>query len=815
VVDNLRSAVRFFSKILRAEFGSTVIIILTLALAISANTVCFGLLNALLFKPQPGIGHPEELVDLGRTLKGSGFDQLSFPNILDYQKDNYVFAGLAVYTETPRSMSLRVSNQAERVWGIPVTGNLFDVLHARPAAGRFFSPDDEQPGRELVTVISYGFWQRRFNGDPSIIGRQFTLNARRVTIIGVAPQGFDGVNYARADLWTPLVTEIFHRQEAHFDRGSTFGYAIARLKPGVSIEKAQADIDVISARLEQAFPEDNRGYAVRLVRHNPFSALENNFYAFIAMLFAIALLVLLIACINVAGVCLARNAARTREIAIRLAMGASRLRVMSQLMMETAVLFAVAGLLAGLGALWLTDLVSKLQSLLPVPIVIDLAPDIRIAIFVVSLVVLAGAGAGLLPAFQAARTAPAAAMKEESIGWTSSRVRLRNTFVVTQIAVSLLLLVIGGLFVRSLSFAGRVDPGFQPKNLEALALNWFIAGYGEDDLPGRQSLEAFEKALLQRTLALPNVEAASIATDIPMDGTGAGFNIVTIPGLQASDRRRGVRNADWNLVSPGYFNTMKIPLLRGRDFTEAERSGFAIINETMARRYWPGQDPIGQSLYDGEVKDGRLMEVIGIVKDTNTRYVGQPAEPMLYAPLGQYSFPQHYLMVRTTGESAAPQLRQLLLEINPNLPVLSVQSMDELISIGLLPQRIGAWAGTGMGFVGLLLASLGIYGVTAFSVTRRTREIGVRTALGATPALILRIVFRDGLMLAFVGIVIGLAAGLATTRFIGGFLFGIGPADAVSFATMAGLLAAVTLLATYVPARRATKIDPMAALRHQ
>jgi putative ABC transport system permease protein len=456
-----------------------------------------------------------------------------------------------------------------------------------------------------------------------------------------------------------------------------------------------------------------------------------------------------------------------------------------------------------------------LQFLLFVPIVIDLAPDIHIVAFVVSLIALAAGSAGLLSAFQAARTTPAAAMKEEGIGWTSSRARLRNAFVVTQIAVSLLLLVIGGLFVRSLSLAGRVDPGFEPKNLEALALNWFIAGYGEDDLAGRQSLEVFEKTLLQRTLALPNVEAASIATDIPMDGSGAGFNIVTIPSLQASDRRGGVRNADWNLVSPGYFNSMKIPLLHGRDFTEAERSGVAIINETMARRYWPGQDPIGQRFYDGEVRDGRSMEVVGIAKDTNTRYVGLPAEPMIYAPLGQYSFPQHYLMVRTTGGSVTPQLRQVLLDINPNLPVLSVQSMDEMISIGLLPQRIGAWAGTGMGFVGLLLASLGIYGVTAFSVTRRTREIGVRTALGATPARILRIVFRDGLTLALAGIAIGLAAAWVATRFIGGFLFGIGPADAVSFVTMAGLLAAVTLLATYIPARRATKIDPMAALRHQ
>jgi predicted permease len=501
-------------------------------------------------------------------------------------------------------------------------------------------------------------------------------------------------------------------------------------------------------------------------------------------------------------------------MAVRLAIGASRRRLMSQLMMETAVLFAAAGLLAGLLALWLNDLVAKLQFMLPIPIAINLAPDGRIAAFVIFLIVLAGATAGLLPAIHAAFVPPATAMKEEG-DWAFSRVRLRNGFVVTQIAVSLLLLVIGGLFMRSLSFAGRVDLGLDPRNLEALSLNWFIAGYGEDDMPGRQSLEAFEKTLLLRAGSLPNVEALSIATDIPMDGSGNGFNVVTIPGLQASDRRNGVRNADWNLVSPGYFKTMRIPLLRGRDFTDAEHGGVAIINETMARQYWPGQDPVGQRFFDGEAKDGRSMEVIGVAKDTNTRYVGLPAEPLLYAPLGQYSYPQHYLMVRTTRGSVEPQLRQILLELNPNLPILGVQSMDELISVGLMPQRIGAWAGTGMGLVGLVLASLGIYGVTAYSVTRRTREIGVRTALGATSSDILRIVFQDGLTIAGIGILIGLGAAWAATRFISSFLFGIGPSDAVSFIVMAVLLAVVTLVATYIPARRAAKIDPMAALRHQ
>jgi predicted permease len=485
--------------------------------------------------------------------------------------------------------------------------------------------------------------------------------------------------------------------------------------------------------------------------------------------------------------------------------------VIAQFMMETAALFAIAGLLAGIGLLWLNEIVSRLQFLLPTPIVIDLAPDLRVGAFVIVLLVCAATAAGLVPALQATRVAPASAMKGEADAWTFSGSRLRNGFVVTQIAVSLLLLVTGALFVRSLSVTAALDPGLDPNNLEAISLNWFIAGYGEN-----QPVEPFEKALLERVTSLPNVDSASIAVDVPMDGSGIGFNVVTIPGLQSNDRRQGVRNADWNLVSPGYFKTMKIPLLRGRDFTEHDRSGVAIINETMANRYWPGEDPIGKSFIDGEAKDGRPMQVIGIAKDTNTRYVGRPAEPMLYAPLGQYSWPQHYLMIRTIdGTSVAPAVRQIFLDLNPNLPIISVQSMSDLIGVGLLPQRIGAWVATIMGLLGVLLACLGVYGVTALSVTRRSREIGIRTALGARPADILHLAFREGMLLAFGGIAIGCALALALTRFIAGFLFGIGATDGASFVAASVLLAAVTLMACYIPARRAVRVDPTTALRSE
>lgn len=811
--EDARHAFRFFLKTLRNEFGTTFVIVLTLALAISANTVIFSFINALLLKQQPGLERPEELVDVGGMRGGSSFDQLSFPNFFDLQKASQVFTGLAAYIETPRSMSFRTSGHAERVWGVPVTGNLFTVLGAKPAAGRFFAPEDEQPGHGLAAVISYSFWERRFGREPSAVGQQVFVNARPVTIVGVAPKGFEGINYTRTDIWTTVVTEVFHTQEDVFNRGNTFVFGIGRLKPGISIEQAQAEMSLVSARLEKEYPADNKDLVARVVPHTPFAVLENGHYGYIGMLFAMALLVLLIACANVSGVCLARSTVRAREVAVRLAIGASRLRVIAQLTMETAALFVAAGLLAVLLALWLNDLVSNLQFLLPFPIAIDLAPDARVAGFMLSLIVLAGLCAGLIPAIYATRVSPASAMKEDPASFVFRPSLLRRALVVAQVAISLLLLVTGGLFSRAVSFAGSMDPGLDANNLEAISLNWFISGYG-GSVSGNLPLEPFEKMLLQRVSSLPYVDSASLSVDVPMDGTAVGFDVMTIPDLRGDDDRQGVRNADWNLVSPGYFKTMRISLLRGRDFAESERGGVAIINETMARRYWPGQDPLGRRFYRGAVSEGNVTEVIGIARDTNTRYVGLPAEPMLYAPLTQYSWPQHYLMVRTTdGRSVVPDLRRILLEINPNFPIVSVQSMKDLIGIGLLQQRVGAWVATIMGTVGLILASLGIYGVTAFSVSRRTREIGIRTALGARPMHILSFAFREGVMLALAGIALGWVVAFGLTRLIASFLFGVSPTDAFSFGLTSALLLAMTLLATWIPARRAVRVDPMEALR--
>jgi len=814
----IRYGIRALAKTFRTEFTSTTVIVLTVALAIAANTACFEFIDALWLKKQPGLAHTEDLLDLGITRRGAGFDLLSFPNFFDYQQQNKSFLTLAAYTELPRSMSLRTSEEPERVWGVPVTGNLFDVLQLKPAAGRFFLPEDEQPGHDLVAVISYGFWERRFERDASIVGRQVSINARPVRIIGVAAKGFEGVNYSRTDVWVPVVTEMFHKQEDPFNRGNTFVYGIGRLKSGISLREAEAEMDVISAQLEKVHPDVNRGIGIRLVRHNPFSAIvsEGSVYVFVAMLAVIAILVLLIACANVAGVCLARSAVRTREIAIRIALGASRHRVIGQLMMETVALFAVAGLVAGVMASWLNDLVQRVpvqaEFLLPSPIAIDLTPDFRVVAFVITVTSLAALLSGLVPALAATRVDPAASIKEEASAWTFRRSRLRNALVVAQVATSLLLLITAGLFVRSISLAAAVDTGLDPNNLEAISLNWFISGFRGDETG--KALESFEKTLLARISALPYVDGASLAVDVPMDGVGIGFNVITVPGQEQAPERGGAR--DWNLVSPDYFKTMRIPILRGRGFGEFDRAGVAIVNETMAHRFWPGQDAVGKQLYDGTPANGRLLEVIGVAKDTNTRYVGQPADPLLYAPLGQYSTPRHYLMVRTTnGTSVVPDLRKLLREISPDMPIISVQSMKELMRVGLLPQRIASSVAASMGFVGVLLASLGLYGIVSFSVSTRTREIGIRTAVGARHADILKLMFREGIRLTVSGVMAGWILALALTRLIARLLFGISSMDILTLAITSITLPIITLLAAYLPARRATKVDPIVALRHE
>jgi predicted permease len=799
-----RYAIRSLFRTLRTELASTVTIILSLGIAIAANATVFGVINALLLKDQPGIERSEELVDLGQTRRARGFDNMSYPNLADYQKVNDIFSGVAGYTDAPRAMSFRLNGPAERVHATLVTANFFEVLGTVPAAGRLFIPDDWRGANGAVAVISHAYWTRIFNKDTSTVGSKVIVNGSPVTIVGVAAKGFNGVDVTRSDLWIALSVLPFPRtMGSPFDRTANFLRAIGRLKPNVSIHQAQAYMAALSAALEQEHPADNRDVGVRVVRHNALSALPQVSYLFLGMLAAIALLVLFIACANVSGVCLARSAARRRDIGVRLALGASRTRIVSQLLSETAVLFVFAGVIGVTVAGWISAVISRQEFLLDIPIILDLAPDARLVVFTIGLTFIAAVIAGFTPAMHGTRIDPGTAIKTHPNEWMFSRSRLKSVLVVSQIAMALVLLIVGGLFMRVLQHAANVELGFNPNNVEAIALDLFMAGPNWEN---GERIDVFEKVMLERVRSLPGVESASLATDLPMDGGGMGFGPLTIPG------RPKKYEPDWNLVSSRYFDTMRIPILTGRDFSEADGAGVVIINKMMADQLWPGDNAIGKQLN----ANGHPLQVIGVVTNSNTRWVGVPQRPMLYATLRQVTWFQRYLMIRTSdGRSSVPTLRTVLQELAPNLPILRAQAMTDVTGIGLLPQRIAAWVAGGMGLVGVLLALLGVYGIAAYAVTSRTREIGIRGALGATRLAILKLIWREGLILAVAGVTVGCLLSLAVTPVIGGFLWDVSPADALTFGVVSISLAAAALLACFFPALRATRVEPAVVLRYE
>ena len=802
-------------RTIRNDLPFAIVTILTLGLAIGANTTIFSLANGLLLKSQPAIGDPQDLVDIGRTLGGSGFDTISYPNYLDYRKQTEVFSGMLAYTPEPIALSLRDTGAAERIYGSIVTSNYFGVLKVTPALGRFFSPEEDQLGSPAVVVMSDELWATRFERNPTVVGREIVLNGNTFTVIGIAPDRFHGASWIKSDAWVPIGMQplVTPGQQLLQSRRPNWLTAVARLKPGVSRSQAQAAMSVLAAQLEKAYPEDNEAVGVAVAPHAgaPVGATDA-ITAFVALLMVVVGIILAIACANVAGICLARATNRRRDVAVRLALGANRKRIIAEFMTETFALVLISGLVGSLVATWLTELLLRFQRDIPVPAVFDLSADFRVMAFTVVATLLAGVLSGITPALQATRTDVVSSLKEESGSATYRHLRLRNTLVVAQVAMSLLLLIAGGLFLRALSHASSMNPGFDSANIYVTSFDLFLAGYTE------QTGRTFGRELIERVSALPGVETASLAIDLPMNDSNFGFGGIRIPERQPPAPYRYF-DADWNLVSPGYFRTLKMSVLRGRDFAATDVDGaprVAIINEAMAQQLWPGEDPLGKRLYNGEIGTTEPMEVIGLVRNIKDKSLGQETEPFIYAPLSQMYIPRQSLVIRTSeAGNVLPAVRQLVQNLNPNLPIISVQSMDEVTAFGLLPQRLAFWVAGTMGIVGLLLTSLGIYGVTAYNVGRRTREIGIRVALGARPAAVLKLVLREGLALTTFGLVIGCAAAFALMRLIQGLLFGIGATDAVTFVLTSTIFVIVALVACYIPARRAVHVDPMVALRHE
>ena len=816
MVQDLRYALRLLAR--NPLFALTAIV--SLAIGIGANTTIFTIANALLLRPPSGAADPARLVDIGRTQDGRGFDNGSYPNYLDLRTRNTVFEGVYAYRFGAEPLSLGSPDGAEPIFGNMVTLNYFAILGTRPRIGRLFAAtDDEHPGAAPVVVLSYAFWKRRFNSDPSMVGRALTLNGRPFTVVGVAPEGFHGTSVLTGDVWVPMtmVGELSPRLSESILRSRLSAWLLmgARLKRGVTLPQAQAEVATLGQQLEREFPLDNRGRGLRVDALSPVPGNSAPVVAFMAVLAGIVTLVLAIACANVAGVLLARAASRRRELAVRVAIGAGRLRLVRQLLIESMVLFLIGGAAGFALAHAMTSLMVSLLPALPVPIDLSLPLDARAVVFTISVSLVAAVLTGLAPAIDASRSAVIGALKDDGTGGRT-RQRLRNTFVVGQVAFSIVLVVAASLFGRALQRASHIDPGFDVNGIELAGLDLSLAGYAE------QNGRVFASTLIQRVLGLPGVESAALAAMVPLGGGGLGLGGLTVPGVAPPNGRRFL-SADWNVVTPGYFAAMKMRLLSGRDFTDADGEtapAVAIVNATAVRQWWGGRDPVGKTLLQeagtrANPDATRQLTVIAVAADANYRTLGEDPRPFVYVPIAQQYLPRVTIMARANhGQRLAGDLRRLIAALDPNLPIVSTQTFAEYAAVGLVPQRVAASVAGSLGLVGLLLAAFGIYGVTASVVASRRREIGVRMALGATAADIGRIVLRHGAALAAIGLAIGFGLAAAASRVIASFLLGVSPGDVVSFAWAGALFAAATLAACFVPARRAARLDPVDALRH-
>jgi len=818
--DSWLQDLRYAVRLLRRNPLFALTAVLSLAIGIGANTTIFTIANALLFKPPLGVADASRLVDVGRSQDGQGFDNGSYPNYLDIRARNTVFSGIYAYRLAPEPMSLRGKDGAERIYGEMVSTNYFNVLGTPPHIGRLFTSDDsEQPAATPLAVLSHRFWMRRFNGDPAIVGQTLVLNGRPFMVIGVTPEGFHGTTVLTSDLWVPvnMVGELASRLPPAIltSRESAWLVMGARLKPGVTVGQAQAELANIGRALEQEFPDANRGKGLRVVASSPVPGDGAPVAAFMAVLMAIVMLVLAIACANVAGVLLARATTRRREIAVRLAIGAGRGRLIRQMLVESTLLFLIGGSGGLVLARLMTGALLSLLPAVPLPIDVTLALDGRAVVFTLTLSLVAAILSGLAPAFHASRAEVVGALKSDTQGGPE-RIWLRHAFVVSQVALSIVLVVGAGLFARALQRASEIDPGFDPHGVELATLDLSLGGYTADT--GR----VFARELIRRVRETPGVQAAALSAVMPLGDRGIGLGGLAVPGVEPRNGRRFF-DVDWNVITPGYFATMKMALSTGRDFSDADREGtpsVVIVNETAARQWWPRQDALGKTLLQENGRPDapdavRTLTVVGVARDSKYRNLGEDPRPFVYVPIQQQYMSRTVIAARSAhGQRLAGELRALLASMNPNLPIVQSLTFDAYSQLGLLPQRIAASVAGSLGLVGVLLAAIGIYGVTAYMVSSRTREIGIRMALGAERASVVRMVLRQGLTLTMIGAAIGLAVAAAASRLLGSLLFGVGATDPLTFIGSTLLFFVVGAAACYVPARRATAIGAMDALRY-
>ena len=805
--------VRYAWRMMSKKPGFSLTAIITLALGIGANTAIFSLVNTALLRPLP-VARPEQLVSLNNVTERRLFATFSYPNYKDLRDRNDVFADLIAYRFAPVSLSYAGIN--ERLWAYVVSGNYFALLGVNAAVGRMISPaDDQQAGAHPVTVVSYQYWQRRFGGAQDIIGSNVIVNGRSYTIIGVAPQGFYGTETIAAPaMWFPMAmqAQIEVGNSWLTERGVENIFVQGRLKPDVSIEKAQAAFDALALELEREHPDTNEGKRIRLASPGLMGGMMRApILSFTGMLLVAVGLVLLLACLNLANLLLARASERRKEIALRLTVGANRFRLIRQLLTESLLLSFGGGALGVLLAFWLVDMAPALMPPLDVPVLISLHMDHRVLLFAGGLSLLTGVLFGLLPAWQATKTDLVSALKDENLAGGYRHSRLKSSLIVLQVALSLILLIGGGLMVRALQRAQFLDIGFDPENAVEMSFDLRLQGY--DVARGKE----FQKHLLERVRAMPDVQAAGLADLVPID-LHFGRDRIYIEG-EPPERLANTPRAMGNRVSPGYFSAMSTRLVEGRDFSEQDDNKaprVVIVNEAFARRFFAGSDPLGKRFSIGSPDSPRL-QIIGVAQDGKYANLYEEPQPFVYRPLLQSYTGGISLIVRseTDGQKLLAELRRELQQLDTNLPLSLSVTMAERMKLPLLPSRLAASILGSFGLLALALAAIGLYGMVSYSVANRTREIGIRMALGAQRKDVMVLVVRQGMTLALAGVAIGLATSLAMTRLVKAFLFGVSATDLTTFVLVSLILAVVALLACFVPARRAAKTDPMVALRYE
>jgi putative ABC transport system permease protein len=796
---------RYGVRAMRRTPGFTAVAVIALALGIGANTAVFSVVNAVLLRPL-GYRDPGRLV----TILHDGSDPVSVANYIDWRDQSRSFEamGAADYW----SPNLTGTDSPEHLRGLKVTQNLMPMLGVEPMLGRLFAPGEDQAGSEYEVILSYGLWQRRFSGDRSVLGKPITLNGKAYTVIGVMPATFHFAPFwaTHAELWVPNA----FGSRIH-NRGGNSLRIFARLKPGVTLAQARAEVAGITARLERQYPGTNRDVAVTPLKENVVGKVQT---PLLVLLGAVGF-VLLIACANVAHMLLARASARHKEIAVRSALGAGRARMVRQFLTENLLLAAAGGALGLLISVWGTRALTALSPA-NLPRVESVGIDARAALFLLAVTLATGLAFGLAPALRSSSVNLAAALKEGSRGTSDgSRSRLRSALVASEFALALMLLTGAGLMIRSFVALRSADPGFNPHHVLSMVVS--VAGSKEAD-PGRR--EIFYRQVLDRVRALPGVEAAGGINHLPLAGDLWGWPF-TIEG-RPKPRPGESPGAIYRIIMPGYLETMRLPLIRGRDISardDTSAPGVVLINERAAARYWPGEDAIGKRI---TFDDHTWLTVTGIVKNAKQGDWTSPIYPEVYlAALQNHAFltdpAAHFayltLVVRTAGDPAAlaPAVKQTVWSFDRNLPVSEVLTMDGVVADATAEPRfemllLGIFAG-----IALVLAAVGIYGVMSYSVTRRTQEIGIRLSLGASQADVLRMVVRQGMTLALAGAAAGVAGALLLSRLMAGMLYGVRPADPLTYGGVATLLGLVALVATYVPARRATRVDPMTALRYE